>query len=283
MAKSNNIDRLYEVGFQILGTWELTARRKLALRLTPDNDSTRTRLTSGPALYAFISGTDILYLGKTSLSLVARFGGYKNPGARQQTNIKCSKHIIDFISSERRVDVLSLSGVTQLRWGEFELNIAAGLEDSLIAQLSPQWNGRTGHSIMTESEQIERESLNIHHISDEAPASGKVGADVKATGTFTIKLGETYYQDGIINPGVKVKHLLGGHDEEIWLRLGRDDSKGVQTTINRKAVASDSPRLKARKEVAAWFQKNFKLGDTVTGIIISPHQIILELPQVQET
>lgn len=279
MAKSNNLDRLYDVGFQILGRWELNSRQKLELRLTPDNDSTRTRLTSGPALYAFISGTDILYLGKTSLSLATRFGGYKNPGAGQQTNLKCSRHILDFIGSDRPVDVLSLSGVTQLHWGEFELNIAAGLEDSLISELSPQWNGRAGQSIMTESAQIERESLNMRAKVEKPQAFGRGGgAEVQPIGTFTIKLGDTYYQQGIINPGAKVKQLLGGHDEEIWLRLGRDDSRGVQTTINRKAVPSHSPRLKARKEVAAWFQKNFKLGDTVTGTIISPHQIILELP-----
>jgi hypothetical protein len=64
------------------------------------------------------------------------------------------------------------------------------------------------------------------------------------------------------------------------IRLGRNDTKGVHTVINRKANLIGAPRLYWSRQVARWFQEHFKLGESVTAFIVNPHEIILELPAV---
>ena len=43
--------------------------------------------------------------------------------------------------------ILVFNPISNLRYGDFDINLAAGLEDSLIAEFSPPWNGRErGHA-----------------------------------------------------------------------------------------------------------------------------------------
>lgn len=270
---NNNADRLYEIGFQVLGEW-VQEGDGLSYQLIPDDANARARLKAGAALYAFVCEESVLYVGKTSMTIAQRFGGYKKPGNRQSTNIKCNNGILDCIKRNKCVEILTMSGVSQLRWGEFELNIAAGLEDSLIAEFQPPWNGRSG-KVVSESETIEREALHLDESPVSTPGVERVGKRI-----FRIKLGETYYNDGFFNPGVEVSSLLGRDRETMLIRLGEDDLRGIETVINRTANPSTgSPRLYGRKQTAKWFQKHYKLGDVVEAIIVGPNEIVLTLPR----
>jgi len=46
---------------------------------------------------------------------------------------------------------------TNLQWGSFRINLAAGLEDALVEALRPELNGK-GANRVTESEQLEAEA-----------------------------------------------------------------------------------------------------------------------------
>lgn len=261
---------------------------KLEYALTPDVSETQARLKTRAALYAFTSDGVVLYIGKTALSLEQRFAGYRLPGSTQSTNKKCHNEIRKLLSAGKKVQILALGGLTPLRWGEFELNIAAGLEDSLISELLPPWNGGKLRTI-SESETLEREALNVAPIENSLPIApggaderaASVSPPRRATGTFTIKLRETYYTQGIINPGKEVSSLLGQHDEPILIRLGRDDPKGILVTINRRANPNGSPRLYGSRAVSLWFRAHFKRDDLVTAKITTPNEIVLELPTQQ--
>jgi hypothetical protein len=91
-------------------------------------------------LYAFISESTVLYIGKTVLSLKKRMYGYQNPGTTQSTNIKGNKFLREALAGGKVVEVHALPDNGLLYYGGFHINLAAGLEDSLVAKLKPTWN-----------------------------------------------------------------------------------------------------------------------------------------------
>lgn len=96
--------------------------------------------TSINVLYAFVKGDDVLYIGKSVRSLRQRLYGYENPGPTQSTNIKANKLIREALGGQSSIAVYAFADPGDLRRGEFHLNLAAALEDNLIATLRPPWN-----------------------------------------------------------------------------------------------------------------------------------------------
>ena len=123
------------MGFRKCGEWQLQ-NGKLKCVLT-DNAAAPN------VLYAFISENTVFYVGKTVSSLKKRMYGYQNPGATQSTNIKGNKFIQVALSTGKIVEVHALPDSGLLYYGGFHVNLAAGLEDSLVAGLKPKWN-KTG-------------------------------------------------------------------------------------------------------------------------------------------
>lgn len=99
------------------------------------------------ALYAFCIGDEVKYIGKTRRGLLGRLNGYVHaPQGDRRTNGRIRDCIRRHIQTNRdasKVDILIFTPDPYIHWGEFVLNIPAGLEDILIAELQPQWNG--GH------------------------------------------------------------------------------------------------------------------------------------------
>ncbi|WP_291998536.1 GIY-YIG nuclease family protein [Candidatus Accumulibacter sp. ACC012] len=126
------VDRLKDMGFRECGEWRLQEGR-LKCILT-DNAAAPN------VLYAFVSGETVMYVGKTVRSLKKRMYGYQNPGPTQSTNIKGNKLIGALLSGGASVKVHALPDNGLLYYGGFHVNLAAGLEDSLIASLKPKWN-----------------------------------------------------------------------------------------------------------------------------------------------
>ena len=69
--------------------------------------------------------------------------GYQNPGPTQSTNIKGNKNIGDLLAGRKQVEIYALPDNGLLHFGVFHINLAAGLEDSIVKTLCPEWN-RTG-------------------------------------------------------------------------------------------------------------------------------------------
>jgi hypothetical protein len=276
--KDNADERLVDIGFENLARWKIDAD-KLAYELTLETPELRARLKQRAALYAFTSEGIIFYIGKSALSLAQRFAGYRSPSPTQSTNIRCHAAIRELLGRGKEVQILSLGGLTPLRWGEFELNIAAGLEDSLIAELQPRWNGGKTRAV-TESEMIERDVLALPLANEDSGSAPKANVNVArdVIGEFDIELGKTYYTQGIINPGAKVSDKIGADGEPMMVRLGWEDIEGVQIAINRRANLNGSPRLFGCRAVALWFQKYFQQGDVVHARIINRNEIVLERP-----
>lgn len=93
-------------------------------------------------LYAFVCDNEICYIGKTTRALLRRIRHYQRPGPTQSTNIRNNKSLKDLLSAGKRVDIYVLiDDKPQLYKGIHSINLAAGLEDSLIDYFKPKWNG----------------------------------------------------------------------------------------------------------------------------------------------
>lgn len=82
-----------------------------------------------------------MYIGKTVQPLNKRMTGYKTPGPTQSTNINNHNRISACLNQAKTVEIFVLPDNGLLRNGGFHVNLAAGLEDSLVRDLAPPWNG----------------------------------------------------------------------------------------------------------------------------------------------
>jgi hypothetical protein len=126
------LSRLQQIGFQHVGTWS-EAAGCLACELSAHSHAANV-------LYAFVVDEDVVYVGKTIQSLRARMRGYERPGPSQSTNDRSHKKIRELLASGQKVQVLALPDNGLLRYGGFHVNLAAGLEDSIVRELHPKWN-----------------------------------------------------------------------------------------------------------------------------------------------
>ncbi len=129
------LQRLERIGFRRAGRW-----------CREESGELRCEFADPPTLpnilYAFVSEGTVLYIGKSVGTLKRRLYGYAKPAPSQSTNIKGNQRILEALAANRQVDVFALPDNGLLHYGGFHINLAAGLEDSLIQELRPPWNGR---------------------------------------------------------------------------------------------------------------------------------------------
>jgi hypothetical protein len=264
MQERPTIDSLYAIGFRSAARWIISGQslsyefhEETRLQLCPLFDVSN-------ALYAFCRNDDVLYIGKTTQSLRRRMLGYCRPGQSQGTNLRCNSNIREMLADGQNISILVFTPLNQLQYAGFEINLAAGLEDSLIRRFNPPWNGgRQGHAI-TESAEIE---------SAEVAAPSTASTRSNEIGHFQIRLGSTYYNQGLVNPGVDASRLFGAHDEALAIRFS-DGTPSVATRIDRHANRTGAVRfVGSNQAIADWFQNNFQIGDVVTVKILGPNEV----------
>ncbi len=127
------LQRLLDMGFREVGKWDLTADGVTYTLKAEEN--------SKNVLYAFVSEGEILYIGKTTQTLKGRMYGYQKPASTQSTNEKNNTKLKEILGAGNAVSILALPDHDLLYYGGFHLNLAAGLEDDLIKEVKPKWNG----------------------------------------------------------------------------------------------------------------------------------------------
>jgi hypothetical protein len=131
-SPGGNLEALVKLGFQHVGYWRLEAG---TLRLELTNLQPAPRV-----LYAFLSDGQLKYIGQSKKTLAARLAGYRNPQPSQRTNVRVNEKLIGLLSTGVVVDIYGFVDNGLWSYGGFHLNVAAGLEDSLVATLRPEWN-----------------------------------------------------------------------------------------------------------------------------------------------
>lgn len=92
-------------------------------------------------LYGFVVDDEVVYVGKTVQPLCKRMQQYRTPSQTQRTNWRNRIAIMAALKAGSRVTIWVLPDSGLIRYGPFHLNLAAGLEDSIIRDLKPIWNG----------------------------------------------------------------------------------------------------------------------------------------------
>ena len=129
----NHVRHLIGIGFQRVGQWEL-ADGVLVCKLEALQKNKNV-------LYAFVSGETVLYVGKSVRTLQNRLKGYQKPGPTQRTNQRNNRLIREMLEGGSEVRIFAWADDGRLAYGPFHINLAAGLEDSIVGVLRPGWNG----------------------------------------------------------------------------------------------------------------------------------------------
>lgn len=238
---------LEAIGFRKVGNWHLG---------DGDLHFALDRLSNAaPALYAFVIGADVMYVGKTVRTLKERMYGYEKGGGSQRTNIRVRNEIRQALRQGHTVDILGFHDPRTLRMGRFLLNLPAALEDDIIQTLNPHWNGAksktTGFSSV---EMVLPEEGHSPAPSHEATTSATRGDSLRegspTAPTFQVTVGQTYYRQGFFNVPIDHKDHFPDHDEEIEIRL-----TPLFARVNRTANPNGTPRIMGGTGLRDWFQK----------------------------
>lgn len=251
------MNRLLEVGFEHAGHWFIDVE-KLNFQLSRFSSQRNI-------LYAFICDGEIKYIGKTIGTLKKRMSGYKNPGKDQSTNINNHQRIKELISRNVAVEIFALPDNGLLHYGQFHLNLAAGLEDDIIRVIDPEWNGGL----------IEYQigGLEKNVICDEQNRIELVDSTV---GSFSFILQPTYYDRGFFNVGVSDQNLIGSDGEVIEIFLG-DNVVPILGSINRRANLNNTPRIMGGKPLRDWFKLNLSQMSNIFVEVLSLNAIRLKI------
>ncbi|OQY74275.1 MAG: hypothetical protein B6D44_04800 [Ignavibacteriales bacterium UTCHB2] len=256
MTKENEINRILDIGFVESGEWEIS-KRKIKRNLYRN-------LLSRNILYSFVVGNEIKYIGKTINTFLTRMYGYESPGKSQETNKRIRKNIKEELRRNKKVKIFVLAPESLLKYGDFSVNLAAGLEDSLIAKIKPNWNfqGKTRLIIDKKDEEIKVKNLRIN-------------TTVKKENIIKLNLSKSYYSKGFFNIKKEHSDYFGADKNRIEIYLGRKKQKCVKGYIDRTSNSNNSPRIHGGKELKEWLQNNFDQGSEIKIGIISKYSIII--------
>jgi hypothetical protein len=251
--------RLTDLGFIKVGNWIITNGR-IQLNLISNHDTSNV-------LYSFVSNGNVLYIGKTTDPLKKRLYGYKKPGSDQKTNIRVNKCIHALLSDGKSLDILMLEDKGLLKYCNYKISLAAGLEDTLVYEFNPPWN-YTG-----------KNKKSRPHIKQLRPSIESVMPNHRNSidsNTFEVTLGTTYYNLGFFNVKREYSNLFEENQTPIEIRLGDDLSNVIFGHINRTCNENGTPRIFGGIPLSFWIQNNFMLGDKMRVKILSPTTIKLE-------
>lgn len=259
-----DVEDLKRIGFAEIGEWRLDRDGRIALCLASEGAADLTLVPN--ACYAFTEGAHVRYIGKTTQGIRKRFYYYANPRANQSTNVRCNHNIREAITEGRVIGVLAFVPSTDLRIGEFRLNLAAGLEDDLIARFAPPWNGRDRGRVVTETAEIESEDLGTD-------GGTQAGDPTPPEAAFTVKLTEWYQRNGVFNVTTAASVHLGAHGDPVTIAFA-DGSPSISTFINRVSNPNGAVRIRC-VEMRDWFIANCEPDDRLSCMIPSQDRIVM--------
>ncbi|ESU19167.1 hypothetical protein FCR2A7T_25900 [Flavobacterium cauense R2A-7] len=130
------IEELNQIGFEKIGEWKINKRGALDYEITTDKTT--------EVLYSFVKvdnqKEEIIYIGKTIRTIINRLNGYKKPGNSQFTNIRINKEILNLLKSDLNVNIYLFKCNDVITYKSHNINLAAGLEDTLIKYFKPKYN-----------------------------------------------------------------------------------------------------------------------------------------------
>lgn len=258
------MNRLLEIGFECIGHWLLENDKPIFKLLKRENDA--------KVLYAFVCDGEVKYIGKTIQPIWKRMYGYQNPGSSQSTNIKNNQNILQVLQQEKTLDIFILPELALLKYGVFQINLAAGLEDEIIHILNPGWNhlgkGKPVNIGNELSQEVSENDILQSKLDD-------TQIPVRNIVSFEITLHKAYYNSGFFNVGIDLDKYFGEDGSSIKIHLPNENIP-LLGYINRTATTNGTARIMGGKMFKKWIQNNFDLGSTIKIVINNPNDISVE-------
>jgi hypothetical protein len=130
------LEKLKALGFKKAGVWVLNDGN---LGLIINKHSEKKNI-----LYSFVVDGKIKYIGKTVRTFKKRMSEYHTPGKTQRTNIAKNYLIFNSLKDGKSVEIFLWYDNNPQKYKDIiKINLAAGLEDNLIAEFNCNWN-KTG-------------------------------------------------------------------------------------------------------------------------------------------
>ncbi|HQY87171.1 MAG TPA: GIY-YIG nuclease family protein [Tepidisphaeraceae bacterium] len=263
------MNRLIEIGFEQVGDWSLeNGTLKFVLKSCHQKSN---------VLYAFISDGVVKYVGKTTQTLNARMSAYKTPGSKSQsTNIRNRGNIVALLEQSYQVTIWALPDNGLIHYGRFHFNLAAGLEDSLIKTIRPDWNIRKEKDLSVTPLEETKEGILFKESEPSLPKEMLVeNQPISAVTTFPVIVHSAYYNGGFFNVGVAYAKNFGNDGEKIEISFS-DGSEPIVGVIDRRANSNQTPRIRGFARLKKWFQDHLSEKDEVSVHVISPTAIRLD-------
>lgn len=234
-------------------------------------------------LYAFVVDGEVKYVGKTTQPLRSRMYGYLKPGPTQSTNIKNRANIKSVLEQGRIVQILVLCDNGLHHYGDFHINLAAALEDDLIAKLNPDWNGRLANGskpVDCYVSPVQQSKAAIKATQFEGQHNQRRGVSFAASDSlpencFVLKLHKAYFNSGFFNVSVRYQKLLGEDLEEIRISC-EYPSHEFTGYINRTANNNHTPRIMGGAPLKRWFHEVSQLDGLILVEVILPTSVRLK-------
>lgn len=243
------MDRLLKIGFIKIGYWDFV-NGQLDYVITESFSDVCNNL------YAFVCDGEVKYIGKTTRLLKKRMYHYKNPGASQSTNIKNNAHIREALQQNIAVDILALPDNGLMHYGQFHLNLAAGLEDSIIKTLDPEWNGGT------KQPGVEPRMKATTLLPDD---DDTMSIDARI---HSFNMAPTYWKRGFFNVSVSSSEAFPDDGDTLTI-VSHDGAVKLTAIINRTANKSNAPRIMGGNGLRTLFQENYQVDDIVSYRMLS--------------
>jgi hypothetical protein len=121
----NLLKSLTDLGFEKAGSFSL---KDAVLSLGLDSSYAEQE----ELLYCFVENDLPVYVGKTVKPLKERMRQYRRGDRSQKTNHRINKKIVEALQHDKKIEIYVLTFSEQHTHHGFHLNLAAGIEDSVI-------------------------------------------------------------------------------------------------------------------------------------------------------
>ncbi len=262
--------RLQEIGFELAGEW-----------LLDDGEpriEVRRYSAAANVLYAFVSEQELLYVGRSGRALALRMQGYEQGGPPRSVRARNRDRIVAMLMLDQQVALYAMPDPGSMLYGSFRVNLAAGLQHSLIDVLDPPWNKNIGSPL----EAVDPTPLNVvpsaarRRRGVEDDEDSHVGTTSERP-SYRFLVGYMYMDKGFFNVPVRYSRLFGKDRERIKILCGSEKST-IHGHIDRSSNTNASPRIVGGGPLKHWFEENTGLNNPVDIDILAPNAVWIRNP-----
>ncbi len=272
------VERLLEIGFERAGYWELI----------DDEPHVEVQRYANAAnvLYAFVSDRELLYIGRSGRSLQLRMSGYQNGGPPRSMRERNRERIIAMLIIDHPIELYVMADPGNLHYGSFRVNLAAGLQYSLIEALAPPWNKGASRRRSSRSK-----SSRSKPARSRSPSRGPrtfTDSDGQEYTDLTINcpsyrflVGYIYMDKGFFNVPMRYSRMFGKDRERIKILCGVE-KETIYGHIDRSINTNASPRVIGGKPLKSWFENNAGINHPVDIDILAPNAVWIRNPGTRD-